>query len=150
MYHQHARVRTGKVVAAIFLVPLMLASLIGLSSAVQAQGLSASCGKDLKKYCSQVTPGDGRIMACLYAHGDKIAEECVSEIQGVALKFSAAVDVIQYGYEQCSQDIEKFCADVEPGQGRMYKCIKKNETALEAKCNSALGLLETHFGASKN
>ncbi len=126
---------------------ISLAITLGFSNAVIAQGLNSSCGKELQTYCSQVTPGEGRIMACLYAYGDKISEECVDEIEGVTLKIGAAVDSIQHGYEECSEDIEKFCPKIEPGQGRMYKCIKKSEAMLGQSCKSALGLLETQYKA---
>ena len=119
--------------------------IFGVSSTVYAKGLGDSCGKDLKTYCSQVLPGDGRIMACLYAHGDKIADDCVLEIQSVALKFSSAVEAIQHGYEMCSEDIKKFCAKAAPGEGRMYRCIKKHQPALSQACTSALGSLEVRF-----
>ena len=31
---------------------------------------------ELETYCKDVTPGDGRILACLYAHGDKLSGQC--------------------------------------------------------------------------
>ncbi len=37
------------------------------------QKLETSCGEDIKKYCSTVTPGDGRILHCMQAHEDKIS-----------------------------------------------------------------------------
>ncbi len=37
------------------------------------QKLEAACGEDIKKYCSTVTPGEGRIVHCMQAHEDKIS-----------------------------------------------------------------------------
>ncbi len=32
---------------------------------------------DLETYCKNVTPGEQRILACLYAHEDKLSGRCV-------------------------------------------------------------------------
>jgi len=34
--------------------------------------VATGCEVELKTYCSEVTFGEGRILACLYAHNDKI------------------------------------------------------------------------------
>ena len=35
-----------------------------------------ACENDLKTYCSQVTPGEKRLLACVYAHEDKLSDQC--------------------------------------------------------------------------
>ncbi|GBF50761.1 hypothetical protein LPTSP4_22880 [Leptospira ryugenii] len=34
----------------------------------------------------------------------------------------------------CKADIEKFCASVEKGEGRIIKCLKENEASLSEAC----------------
>lgn len=34
----------------------------------------------------------------------------------------------------CKADVEKFCAEVEPGEGRIVKCLKENEAKLSEEC----------------
>lgn len=127
------------------LTTVVFALLACTFTGASAQSLLAACGKDITAYCSKVTPGEGRIAACLYAHGDKIADQCVSAIETTALQIESAIDHIQYGYEQCSEDIDKFCAKVEPGGGRMYDCIKRNAKALTPTCTKAVEGLEARF-----
>jgi len=38
--------------------------------------IDQACGADIKKYCANVTPGQGREMACLKSYDDKISEGC--------------------------------------------------------------------------
>jgi len=38
------------------------------------------------------------------------------------------------GEGPCSQDRETFCADVEPGEGRLMKCMKDNADKLSKEC----------------
>jgi hypothetical protein len=37
------------------------------------ESVAKGCEKELTSYCSNVTPGEGRVLACLYAHNDKLA-----------------------------------------------------------------------------
>ena len=67
-------------------VPLKTLSLtivafaLALAATAQAQNLTAeqrtACQRDYTKYCKGVTPGGGRIIACLNKQGDKISEAC--------------------------------------------------------------------------
>ena len=38
----------------------------------QVTRLDRSCAKEIKKYCSTVTPGEGRVIYCMQAHEDKL------------------------------------------------------------------------------
>ncbi len=38
--------------------------------------VAGGCETEMKTYSSEVTPGEGRIMACLYADTDKITGRC--------------------------------------------------------------------------
>ena len=38
--------------------------------------LVSACASDLENYCSQVTPGNGRLLHCVAAHEDKISGQC--------------------------------------------------------------------------
>jgi hypothetical protein len=42
--------------------------------------LEAACKDDLKRYCSNVTPGEGREMACLRAYADKLSGGCKAKM----------------------------------------------------------------------
>jgi hypothetical protein len=34
----------------------------------------------------------------------------------------------------CKEDIEKFCKDIKPGQGRILKCMREHENELSQVC----------------
>ena len=38
--------------------------------------------------------------------------------------------------EPCKADIEKFCKNVQPGQGRIEKCIQRHEAELSPACRN--------------
>ena len=123
--------------AAIF---LMLA--MSLPGSGQAQGVFEACGDELQNYCSQVTPGNGRLFACFYAHEDKLSEACDAAIVDVADQLDMFFEVIRYATQQCSDDIAKHCQDVEFGGGRMYSCLKGSSDKLSDSCAEVIGQIE--------
>ncbi len=38
----------------------------------------------------------------------------------------------------CNADIEKFCKDVQPGQGRIVNCMQQHEAELSAACRDQI------------
>jgi hypothetical protein len=63
---------------------ILIAALLGASSAAVAQQPTAAqrkaCRGDFEKYCKDVTPGGGRIIACLSQQGDKLSPACKSAL----------------------------------------------------------------------
>lgn len=54
--------------------------LVGLLMVLSSQALSAGpCDADIKKFCSNVQPGEGRIVACLRQNRAQISQECFNE-----------------------------------------------------------------------
>ncbi|MDH3317934.1 MAG: cysteine rich repeat-containing protein, partial [Gammaproteobacteria bacterium] len=37
------------------------------------ESVAKGCEKELSSYCKNVTVGEGRVLACLYAYGDKLS-----------------------------------------------------------------------------
>jgi len=52
----------------------------GFAASAEAQTLTAeqraACQGDYDKFCKSVTPGGGRIIACLNGQGNKVSEAC--------------------------------------------------------------------------
>jgi hypothetical protein len=49
----------------------------------------------------------------------------------------------------CKQDIELLCADVAPGEGRLYKCLAEKEGELSNVCKSRIADLRATGGECK-
>ncbi|KPK39707.1 MAG: hypothetical protein AMJ69_04940 [Gammaproteobacteria bacterium SG8_47] len=119
------------------------ATLLIISSAASAQqGLVETvlegCKTELESYCSKVTPGEGRILACLYAHGDKLSGQCEYALYDAAAQLERAVAGLAYVANECGDDLDKHCAAVEAGEGRLMACLDKHEKDVSQRCKQAL------------
>jgi hypothetical protein len=100
--------------------------------------VATGCIKELAAYCQDVTPGDGRILACLYAHVDKLSGQCEYALFDAAVQLERAVAVLTYLASECGDDLEKLCVDVPAGEGRLLDCLNKNEKNVSQRCKQAL------------
>ena len=96
------------------------------------------CNKEINTYCKAVTPGEGRVLACLYAHSDKLTNRCEYALYDAAVQLERAVAALTYVANECDDDLEKFCSSVTPGEGRLLQCLEKNEKKVSDRCKSAL------------
>jgi Cysteine rich repeat len=100
--------------------------------------LELSCGEDVKKYCSTVTPGEGRLLYCMQAHEDKISNGCASVLDEVALQIETTAELLQETANACRGDIDRLCAKVPPGQGRIAVCLAANKTSISKSCEDSV------------
>jgi hypothetical protein len=96
------------------------------------------CNSELAQYCAEVTPGEGRLLACLYAHGDKLSGQCDFALYDAAARLERAVSAITYVASECRADLETHCANVEVGEGRVAQCLKDHASELSPGCGQAL------------
>jgi len=96
------------------------------------------CKAELESYCKGVTPGEGRVLACLYAHEDKLSAKCEFALFDAAVLLDRAVSALAYAAYECEDDLEKYCADVPVGEGRLLDCITKNKKKVSKRCLDAL------------
>jgi len=96
------------------------------------------CKTELDTYCKDVTPGDGRVIACIYAHEDKLSGRCENALYDSAQQLENAVAALAYLATECDADIEKHCSNVEPGEGRILACMEPYKKTVGKRCQKAL------------
>lgn len=122
---------------------LMVAAVFMLVSNANAaedilESVAKGCEKELTSYCSNVTPGEGRVLACLYAHNDKLSGQCEYALYDAAVQLERFVAALSYLANECDADLEKFCSAVEAGEGRLLQCLDDNSKKISARCTQAL------------
>ncbi len=98
----------------------------------------AACETDLKQYCSQVTPGGGRLLYCVAAHEDKLSGQCEYALYEAATLLSQLSAAIVYVAESCETEIQTLCADVKAGEGRILQCLEENDAAIGETCRKSI------------
>jgi len=119
-----------------------VAVLMGISGNLYAQGIvetvEQGCATEISSFCSQVSPGEGRMLACFYAHEDKLSGQCQYALYTASAKLDAAVSALNYVATECEDDLMKHCADVQLGEGRVIECLRANEATVSAACKTAV------------
>jgi len=99
---------------------------------------SEGCRQELTTFCKDVTPGEGRIIACLYAYQDKLTPRCEYALYDSVGQLDRLLTNLKYAVTECRDDLKSYCADIKPGEGRLLDCLGKNEAKVSARCNTAL------------
>lgn len=100
--------------------------------------LEAGCGADVKKFCSSVTPGEGRLFFCILAHEDKLSTKCDYALFEASRNLERALDRVELAADACWTDIEKHCADIPEGGGRIMQCLAGKKASVSAACRTAI------------
>lgn len=122
---------------------LVFGSLFLSASALAQDGmldyLAEACAADKAKFCSQVTPGDPRrMLACAYAHEDKLSGQCSYALYRAAAVMEQMAVALNYLAESCAGDVERLCSDVRMGEGRILACLTENQAKLGETCSAAM------------
>jgi len=95
----------------------------------QQAGIASACAADMRSLCVGVTPGEGRLEACIKLHSDKLSEACRA-----ALLKDASIGKL------CATDIKQNCAGIPAGSGsgRVHVCLKAHFASLSDACKKAI------------
>ena len=96
------------------------------------------CADDIEKYCKEIKPGGGRILNCLKSHETELSISCkgkIGELNGF----------IKDCEQACSGDITQFCKEVQPGGGRIIKCLREHDKELSSSCSAKLEMIVKRF-----
>lgn len=115
---------------------LLVAGSAGAQTVVD--NLKKSCNKELSSFCKGVVPGEGRVLACLYAFENKVSDQCAVAVYDAAVELEKAIADMKYAAGQCMADLKKYCGNVKVGQGRGLACLQKNDKDVSQQCKDAL------------
>ena len=119
-------------------VMLICSASIAFAAENIVESVAKGCEKELNSYCKNVTVGEGRVLACLYAYSDKLSGQCEFALYDAAVQLQRFVAALSYVANECSQDLEQHCSAVAAGEGRLLACLKRNESKIKLRCSQAL------------
>jgi len=122
MWH-HLRVRVF-----VLVLVLLCVSAGGRTYAAEEE---LPCAEEIAKYCKEVKPGGGRILNCLNEHQKELSVSCKKKLEETKERLMKA-------QQACAGDMEKFCKDVQPGGGRILKCLRERSQELSSACRQEI------------
>ena len=90
-----------------------------------------ACGDDAQKFCPDVKPGGGALLGCLNQHASELSPTCQEQLKQAKAK-------VQKWQEACQDDVQKFCASVSPGGGKILKCLRAHRDELSTTCQNQI------------
>jgi hypothetical protein len=106
-------------------VAVLLGAALLLSASTSAFSATRACTTDLKSLCAGITPGGGRIQACLQSHIGELSVGC-----------SAILSRAAWTAKQCAADIKQFCPDAK--YGGIANCMKPHLGEVSDQCKAAI------------
>ncbi len=126
----------------VLVLTLVVALGLGVCGSLAAQNLvetvAEGCKTEIETYCKAVSPGEGRVLACLYAYQDKLSGKCEFALYDSAVRLERAVAALSYVAKECEADLATHCAGVRAGEGRLLQCLEKNDAKVSPRCKGAL------------
>ena len=107
---------------------MTVAVLVLLSAAVSASALNVGpCTDDFNQYCSDVTPGGGRLVQCYEQNKNKMTADCVgwaesAKVSGQALRAA------------CADMLDARCQSEQGDPFASIDCLQSNDVDLTPKC----------------
>lgn len=99
--------------------------------------VKGACQSDIKKYCSDVQAGQGRIASCLDSQQDHLSTDCHNTWRDAKAEVSHRMDKAEVAFRKnCGTDVQKFCTNVPSGQGRILDCLSKHKDSLSNSCTA--------------
>jgi hypothetical protein len=126
------------IVMSIFCSVLFLGELVSAAEMGPVETVKEGCKKELDTYCKDVTPGEGRVLACLYAYGDKLSGRCQYALYDAAAQLERGVAALAYVENECKDDLKSYCSSIKPGEGRLLQCLDKNGEKVSGRCKQAI------------
>ena len=103
-----------------------------------------ACGTEIRDLCSNITRGNGRVIACLYANEDQLSHRCDYVLFDAAAELQQIMGAMSQVAQACKPDVELLCGNVVEGEGRLMQCLKTNQMALSAPCHDAFEKVGVH------
>jgi hypothetical protein len=108
-------------------------SLLALPLSARAQD---ACKADAERLCKDIPPGGGRIIGCLKSHEADLSPACKE-------RMAAGKGRMEGVKEACKPDVEKFCKEIKPGDGRIAACLKSHDGELAPACRQIVDKVES-------
>ncbi len=104
---------------------------LAVTPAARAARTGGPCRQDVQKFCPDTKPGGGALRDCLKQHAAELSPACQEHLKQAKAKVKA-------WRQACEDDVQKFCASVQPGGGNILKCLHQHHDELSKSCQDQM------------
>ena len=101
-----------------------------LAPARPAAAADVPCESELASFCSDVKPGDGRIISCLKSRWPELSVSCRDALDRASQRARSFV-------AQCELDLFRFCRTTPISIDATLACLGEHANELDANCKPA-------------
>jgi len=110
-----------------------------LAAAVET--VEGACAADLKKFCGNVTRGEGRLVQCMQAFDDQLSKRCQFALYRVSRNLEAVVGRVSRTSEACWNDIQEKCGEAD----KIEQCVLEKRASLSQPCQTVINALQQAY-----
>jgi hypothetical protein len=88
------------------------------------------CARETAAFCSDIPPGDRRIVSCLRSRWPELSDGCRGALDRTLNKAKTFIS-------QCELELFSFCADIPASQDAVMSCLGDHAGELSASCKAA-------------
>jgi len=99
------------------------------------QRLEGACGDDIERFCSDVTPGGGRMASCMQAYSDQLSRSCNFALRRATNRIQQAVENIA---DTCMSAVQQQCGEA----GNMRQCLEQKSSSLPQSCQTVVAVVQ--------
>jgi len=102
---------------------LVLALFGGVSTVAAKEEV---CRAELNKFCKDVQPGEGRVVACMKQHEAELSPKCKAYLNTISQ------------YTACLEDAVRLCPGLPPSGSRAMQCLRVHRSDISSDCKNEL------------
>jgi hypothetical protein len=111
--------------------------------------VKTECDADMKKLCSDITPGDGEMAACLNSKIPQLTTSCREAQMALDDMIFKKMDRSNVAFRKnCGQDLKKWCETPGTDEAGVWSCLNEHTEELSSKCKSMRNEVDRKFDQS--
>ena len=103
--------------------------------ATAVQRIEGACGEDIERFCSDVTPGGGRMASCMDAYSDQLSRSCQSALRRSVNRVQQAVASIA---DSCMSAVQQQCGNAD----NVKQCLQQKNSSLPQSCQTIVAVVQ--------
>jgi len=104
-----------------------------VSSAIER--VEGACGNDIERFCSEVSPGGGRMASCMEAYSDQLSRSCQFALRRATNRIQQAVENIA---DTCMTAVQQQCGETD----NVKQCLQQKSSALPKPCQTIVAVVQ--------